>query len=108
VDVLHELVDPGTMNMLRECLNNEPDSVRSRAASTLGKIGDRAVAPELITMLGDSNFYVVQATVFALAALGDSRAIKLLSALLTSEDEALCKLAEHALGKLGALGKEDA
>ncbi len=107
VDVLHELADPGTVNVLLTCLTDEYDSVRSRAASTLGRIGDRAVVPDLIPMLGDSNFYMVQATVFALAALGDNRAIKPLRALLNSEDEALCKLADYALDKLGASGKED-
>lgn len=107
VDVLYELADPSTLDVLLALLTDSDNSIRSKAASALGRLGDRSAVPGLIAALDDANFYVVQASMFALAALGDNRAIAPLRVLLNSNDEALHKLAEHALDKLDASGEEE-
>ena len=113
--ILGDLGNPRVVSVLIGCLTDLHDQVRARAASALGRLGERRAVPELIrVMLADPVPYVRIQVVRALGALGDPRALHhLIDALKDGEwwvrvrvVEALEQLGEQAIDPL-TLALED-
>jgi HEAT repeat protein len=100
--ILGDLGSPRAVGPLLACLTDLNDQVRARAASSLGRLGDRRAVPELIRiMLGDPVPYVRIQVVRALGTLGDPRSLHhLIDALKDGEWWVRIRVVE-ALEQLG-------
>ncbi len=107
--ILGDLGNPRAVPILLGCLSDINDQVRARAASALGRLGDRRAVADLIRMmLSDPVPYVRIQVVRALGAIGDPRALHdLIDALKDGEwwvrirvVEALEHLGEQAIEPL--------
>lgn len=100
IEPLLAAVGTPAVDTLIACLKDENEEVRWRAASLLGKIGDRRAVDPLIRLLGDPKVNVVAQAARALGEIGDPRAIDSLLDRLSKGDwptEAVAK----ALGQIG-------
>ena len=113
-DVLKDVEEPlvgieePAVDPLIEDLKNQDYMVRSRAAETLGEIGDvRAVDP-LIQALKDTHWPVQEGAAEALGEIGDARAVEPLIQALKDESLGVQLYATEALKKMDREpGKED-
>lgn len=105
-DVLGFRKEPGAVDALVACLDDESPSVRSSAADALAKIRDpRAGAPLFVrAALPEPDAGVRRMIVAALGAVGHHPAIPLLTELLESTDPSLRGNAAWSLGELRAQG----
>ena len=75
-DVLHDIGDETVAERVRPLLTGENRSLKIRAISILGGIGDVEAVDELITLLmKDPDEYICKACATALGEIGDERAI---------------------------------
>lgn len=94
---------------LRAFLNDEENEAisRSYAATSLGKIGDRSVIPDLLNALKDKQNNVVQSAAIALGALAnaeDAEVVMALQKLIKSVPDQVAKnYATIALGEIGGV-----
>lgn len=82
-------------------LSDKEARVRRRAALAVGRVGDQAGVPPLITLLADSDPEVRQMAAFALGQLGDRRASAALIGALNDSMPIVKGSAAEALGALG-------
>ena len=93
--------EPRAAEPLAELLDDDTFSVRYAAVRALGQIGGSKAAALLAGALVDSDLRIPIA--YALAALGDRRAVEPLIALLRDEHKDVRRSAADALGALGDL-----
>lgn len=79
IDVLGQIKDLKTVNILIATLNDRSPYVRESAALALGKIRDNRAVEPLIVMLKDKHYFVRQQAIRALGKIGDNRAVEPLS-----------------------------
>jgi HEAT repeat protein len=82
-------------------LSHADQAVRARAASTLGRIGDRGAVEPLIRSLSDSDSTVINAAVRSLGQLRDSRATEPLLELWNRKETVDKRRVASALGNIG-------
>lgn len=116
--------EPDAIASLVAALDDETDRapdggypLRRNAARALGKLGDRSVAPALITCLDCADYYVREAAIQALEMLGADSCIPALKAMLAGGLEAAIQVPgkphlvhpyNALLEALGSLGARDA
>jgi HEAT repeat protein len=115
VEVLGGLRDSRAVSALIQLLTSQDRDIRDAAAEALGKIGDARAAEPLIELLNtDDDIYVLQATIRALARLGDRKwpvmppirtrwpsAVEPLIKALGHQNPIIRHLASWALGEIG-------
>jgi len=89
--------DTAVVRALIARLKDENAGVRSAAARSLGRLGDRRAVTPLIDVLAESDGEVRSAAVEALAELGDARAVGPIAALLK---DPVADVKRNALGAL--------
>ncbi|HEY9840897.1 MAG TPA: HEAT repeat domain-containing protein [Candidatus Obscuribacterales bacterium] len=95
-----EIGDVRALQPLIDALNDESPNVKDAAAIALGELRDSRAIKPLIAKLGETP--VQQVAAWALAMIGDKRAVApLTEAMLTDEDASMRGMAARALGKLG-------
>jgi hypothetical protein len=82
-------------------LKDEEENLRTGAAETLGKIGDKRAVESLIEALRDEDCDVRKEAAYALGEIGDKRAVEPLIAALRDEDSGVREAAASALGEIG-------
>ena len=100
VQVLGEIQNEQSLNLVFDCLADENFYVRAYAAEALGKIGQIDIDITLLRLfsnLDDPSPYVRAMMVEALAELQDKRAVNPIKKLLEDEDESVRKMAVWAL-----------
>lgn len=100
VQVLGEIQNQQSLNLVFGCLADENLYVRAYAAEALGKIGQIDIDITLLRLfsnLDDPSSYVRAMMVVALAELQDKRAVNPIKKLLQDEDDSVRKMAAWAL-----------
>ena len=87
VCLMGDMQAESAVGMLTKALQDEDGNVRRLAASALGKIGDRAAAPNLIACLDDPKPQVRQYIIKTLETLADASAIEPLRRIANDETE---------------------
>jgi HEAT repeat protein len=106
LDQIIDVLDIEAMPQLLVALRNKNEGVREYAAYALGKIGDAAAVPHLITAFRqdkryDERYRVSWATANALLEIKDVTAIPHFIVASQDEDKNIRGLAVKALGKIG-------
>jgi len=91
----------GELDRLTDQLKHNSSRLRARAASALGKLGDKRAVEPLINALKDEDRSVRSSASGALGRLGDPRAVEPLIAALKDQDKYVRRSAASALGRLG-------
>ncbi len=95
----HQMV----LDTIANALTNDPNpTVRAKAAESLGKLGDQAVTPLLLTALADSHLVVQCSAIQALGHLGNEAAIPQLLQVLENGATTTRQAAAAALGHIGS------
>lgn len=95
-----EIGDVRALQALIDALEDESASVQDAAAIALGELRDSRAVKPLIAKLKDES--IQQVAAWALAMIGDRRAIEpLKEALFEAEDAGMRGMAARALGKIG-------
>jgi len=92
-------IPPNVQNLI-DVLHSDDDSVRSSAASALGRIGDPRAVPTLIEALKDKDYYARQNAASALDGIGEP-AVPALIETLQDEDYYVRQNAAYVLRRLG-------
>jgi len=94
-------VEAGNVEELLNKLRNGAAPVRYTAANRLGKLGDKTAVNYLLVALDDEDEKVADNVIFALAELGDQKAVfPLMKVLKHSGSDRLRKSAAKSLGML--------
>ncbi len=101
--VIRELESYGkeAVKPLIQALKDGDNKVRQRAASALGRIGDRRAVEPLILALHDSDMFTRVFAADALGKIGDERAVEPLIQALKDKLVSVRYSAADALGKIG-------
>ncbi len=89
------------LDRLIDQLKRNDSTMRAKAASALGRLGDKRAVEPLIAALKDNDARVRMSAALALAALGDKRAVEPLIAALKDEDRRVRSMSAMALNMLG-------
>lgn len=102
IEALGELKDERAVGRLLSLLRHRNPLVASKAAESLGKIGNRGVVPVLVEVAKGGTVEAVRySAVFALGDIGDKRAVRVLLPLLKAVSGRLRYAAAYALGSIG-------
>ena len=102
LDQIIDVLDIEAMPKLLVALRNKNEGVRAYAAHALGKIGDAAAVPHLITAIRqDKGYRVSIAAANALLQIKDVAAIPHFIVALQDENENIRRLAVESLGQIG-------
>jgi len=101
LEALGDLKDERAVGALLRLLEHRNALVASKAAESIGKIGNRGVVPVLVKVARKSTMTSVRySAVFALGELGDSEPVDMLLGFLKSEDASLRYAAAHSLAMI--------
>jgi HEAT repeat protein len=90
------------LDTIANALTSDPSpEVRAKAAESLGKLGDKAATPSLLTALADSNLTVQCSAIKALGHLGDETALPQLLQVLENGATTTRQAAAAALDHIG-------
>jgi len=103
--VLLARTDPELFDEMISLLGSATPVARQTACDVLGHLGDERATPQLLDRLADPDWWVRHASIGALGALGDRRAVApLRREYLAGGADVNIELAlHHALGRLRAL-----
>ena len=93
-------VQEKSVKPLIKALRDEDSYVRSRAAKSLGRIGDRSAVGPLIEALDDQDASVRSKAAYSLGSFKDPRAVEALISLSGDEQGQVSKAARRALRKI--------
>lgn len=101
-EVTEKIASPVYYDVLARMLNNEDGHVRSIAALSISRLGDRRAVGMIIKLLSDPYEDVQEAAVEALSNLRNFVSVEEIIALLREGSPVIKKNAARLLGKIGA------
>lgn len=104
IEILGEIGDKGSLNILAGVLRDEYPAVRAKAAAAISNIGGSEAVQALLAALTDTDLKVRNQAVLALRRLGDPAAATGLAGAAGDPDKFVRANALEALGKLGDAG----
>ena len=101
LEALGSIKDERAVGALLRLLKHRNALVASKAAESLGKIGNKGVVPVLVNVARKSTMTSVRySAVFALGELGDAEPVDMLLEFLKQEDASLRYAAAHSLAMI--------
>ncbi len=98
---MRKIDNPTAVNALIKALEDKDASVRSSAASALGKISNPSPVDSLVQALKDKEASVRRSAASALGKIGNPTAVNALVQALEDKEPSVCENAAYALGKIG-------
>ena len=94
----HTINGPGVVSMLIHALQDPSPTVRTNAATALGRVGDRDAVMPLTRLIDDGKVEVSKSAIKALGAIGEPRALP--AVIQAFEDSSIGKEATRTAGRI--------